>query len=68
MVLCPTCDEPFVPEHANRCPWCGYQFADGYAVDVVDAEVDEPYSRRLAVSLGVAALVLALLLFLVFLH
>jgi hypothetical protein len=29
LVLCSTCDEPFVPEHPARCEWCGYRFADG---------------------------------------
>ena len=30
MVLCPTCDEPFVPQFPSRCEWCGHRFRDGY--------------------------------------
>jgi len=29
MVICPTCDEPFQPEHPKRCEWCGHEFPDG---------------------------------------
>ncbi len=61
-VLCPTCDEAFVAEHANRCAWCGYQHPDGYDVDEAKAGADEASARSVAVLLGVAALVLALVL------
>lgn len=30
LVICPTCDEPFPPEYARRCEWCGRGFADGF--------------------------------------
>jgi hypothetical protein len=26
LVLCPTCDEPFVPRFPARCEWCGHRF------------------------------------------
>jgi len=29
VLLCPTCDEPFVPEFPAMCEWCGFHFADG---------------------------------------
>lgn len=29
-LLCPTCDEPFEPQYARRCPDCGHEFADGF--------------------------------------
>jgi hypothetical protein len=29
MLMCPTCDEPFVPKYLRRCEWCGHEFADG---------------------------------------
>lgn len=32
LVICPTCDEPFRPRLADRCPWCDYKFPDGVPV------------------------------------
>ena len=29
MLMCPTCDEPFVPTYLRQCEWCGHEFADG---------------------------------------
>jgi hypothetical protein len=29
LVLCETCDEPFVPTFLSRCEWCGHRFRDG---------------------------------------
>jgi Putative prokaryotic signal transducing protein len=26
LVLCPTCDEPFMPRFPPRCEWCGHRF------------------------------------------
>lgn len=60
MVLCPTCDEPFVPEHPNRCEWCGHQFPDGYTVDVAGGEPEQLNSRTIGVMLGLAVVLLAL--------
>lgn len=28
-VICPTCDEPFVPRFFRRCTWCNYDFGEG---------------------------------------
>jgi hypothetical protein len=28
-LLCPMCDEPFVPEYLRRCEWCGHDFGHG---------------------------------------
>ena len=67
-VLCPICDEPFVPEHANRCACCGHRFPDGYDVDVVEEDTEEAASRRLAILLGTIALVIAMILGLVVLE
>ncbi|GAB6165443.1 hypothetical protein JCM19992_14430 [Thermostilla marina] len=32
LVICPSCDEPFRPRMANRCPWCNHSFPDGIPV------------------------------------
>ncbi|NUQ60939.1 MAG: hypothetical protein HUU20_00515 [Pirellulales bacterium] len=60
MVICSTCDEPFVPEHPNRCEWCGHRFPDGYVVDVGEGGPEEFNGRVIAAMLGLAVLLLAL--------
>lgn len=58
-VLCPTCDEPFVPEFFRRCEWCEHEYPDGIAVDA-PAEPREPANQRVVmltvvlVGLGIA--------------
>ena len=37
-LLCPTCDEPLIPEYRRRCELCGHEFADGYNGDALDDE------------------------------
>ncbi len=60
MLICPTCDEPFVPEYPRRCEWCGHQFADGYEVEIgAEPEAREQVSRR-AIAVVVGLLVLAI--------
>jgi putative signal transducing protein len=56
-LMCPTCDEPFVPEFPRRCEWCGHEFADGY--DVEDHIEGEPIPvQAMIVILGLVTLVL----------
>ena len=56
-LMCPTCDEPFVPEFPRRCEWCGHEFADGY--DVEDHLEREPIPvQAMIVILGLVTLVL----------
>ncbi len=39
VLMCHTCDDPFVPEFPQRCEWCGHEFAEGYEVEEhVDSE------------------------------
>jgi predicted RNA-binding Zn-ribbon protein involved in translation (DUF1610 family) len=63
MLLCPTCDEPFVPDYPRRCVWCGEQFPSGYEVDPADqAEVyEEGVNVRVVVVLGAIVLLLAVI-------
>ncbi len=63
MVICPTCDEPFVPAHPNRCEWCGHRFPDGYTVDVVEPEHEQLNGRTIAAMLGLGSLLLALAIY-----
>jgi len=52
LALCSTCDEPFEPQYARWCEWCGHDYGRGY-------EYRRPPSERLtpqaiAVALGLA--------------
>jgi hypothetical protein len=40
LVLCPECDEPFTPEYASACEWCGHTFPDGFAPAVLEQRFD----------------------------
>ncbi len=35
MLMCPTCDEPFVPEYPRVCEWCGHEFPDGFEPELL---------------------------------
>lgn len=62
MLLCHTCDEPFEPIFYRTCPWCKYEFDDGYEQleEVVDSEWTQ---RTIGVVVGLTALVLATLIY-----
>lgn len=62
MVLCPTCDEPFVPEYLRHCEWCGHDFGEGIEPD--HDQVSVPISpRAMAVILALVALFVGLLVY-----
>ncbi len=61
MVLCPTCDEPFVPAFARHCEWCGHEFADGTDFTPLPQDDGESLGPR-AVAVIVALVVLGALL------
>ncbi|NLX99379.1 MAG: hypothetical protein GXY83_24850 [Rhodopirellula sp.] len=63
MVICPTCDEPFVPRHPNRCQWCGHRFPDGYTVDVDEDAPEQFNSRVIGAMVGLGALLLAVAIY-----
>ena len=55
--MCPSCDEPFVPEFPRRCEWCGHEFSDGY--DLEDhLEREAIPVQAMIVILGLVILVL----------
>jgi hypothetical protein len=61
LVLCMQCDEPFTPEFAGRCEWCGHEFPDGFAPPVDDSF---DLSPTLLAVVGIAlALVTGLLVY-----
>lgn len=56
VLMCPTCDEPFLPAYPRRCAWCGYDFQEGYEVDVVDQPPEQIGGRVILILLALAAL------------
>ncbi len=42
MVLCPTCDEPFIPQYLRHCEWCDHDFGAG--IEPNHDPVSEPIS------------------------
>jgi hypothetical protein len=63
MLLCPTCDDPFVPQYARRCESCGHEYADGYAPEP-ERNADERISARaIAVTLALVALLVAMVVY-----
>jgi hypothetical protein len=60
MLICPTCDEPFAPQYARLCEWCGHQFPDGYDVESEEA-AEAITGRAIALCLGLVAVVIAVL-------
>jgi len=62
MVLCPTCDEPFVPQFARHCEWCGHEYADGIDFTPPPPDEDQEQLGPRAVAVIVALLALGALL------
>jgi hypothetical protein len=58
MLMCGTCDEPFEPNYARLCEWCGHDYGDGFEMPV---EIREDISPRvIMVAMGMAALLLGI--------
>ncbi len=58
MVICPTCDEPFEPQHPKRCEWCGHEFPDGFEVEPPDEAADhDEFSGRVYAVIGLLLIV-----------
>lgn len=56
MLMCPTCDEPFVPEYLRRCEWCGHEFPDGTEIPLSAASADPINGRVVVVILALLLL------------
>ncbi|HUT90872.1 MAG TPA: hypothetical protein VMY37_15310 [Thermoguttaceae bacterium] len=63
MLVCTTCDEPFVPEYSRRCPACDHEFPDGDDVESDPAARDRMGVRAVAVILGLAVLFIAVFVY-----
>ncbi len=64
MLVCTTCDEPFVPQYLKRCEWCGYTFADGIELELPDDPTEPMNMRIIVVFFTLAMGALALLIWL----
>jgi hypothetical protein len=62
LLLCIECDEPFAPEYAGECEWCGHEFPEGFRPDRA-AETDELSPGLLAVLGAALAVVVGLLIY-----
>lgn len=60
LLMCPTCDEPFVPAFPRLCEWCGHQFDDGYEIETHTPPPVEQISSRAVLVIAGLLLVLAL--------
>lgn len=60
MLMCPTCDEPFTPEYAGVCEWCGHEFPDGYRTEPPETAAEEIGFRVVAALLGLMVLAIGL--------
>jgi hypothetical protein len=65
-LVCPTCDEPFVPQYARRCEACGHEFPDGMDVEPRDTPLDSINTHILAAMVGIVALIVAIGVWFVF--
>jgi len=63
MLVCPECDEPFLPKYARRCPSCDHRFLDGYDVESEHAARDRMGARTIAVILGLVGLLIAVFVY-----
>lgn len=54
MLMCPTCDEPFVPEYPRVCEWCGHEFAAGFDPELL-VKPQRIGSRAILVTAGLLA-------------
>ena len=56
VLRCPSCDEPFVPEFAEMCPWCDHRFEDGFELEMGEGGV-EIHPRRALMALAIILLI-----------
>jgi len=52
-LVCPTCDEPFLPHYLRECEWCNFDFGFGLEKPVRLDESFEPSNWRVGILIGV---------------
>ena len=63
VLMCPTCDEPFIPEFPRDCAMCDHRFDDGFEVELRHAPPEQVGSRVIALLVGMAALLIILVVY-----
>lgn len=64
VLICPTCDEPFVPKYLPRCEWCGHVFEPGAAdLEAGEPEHDESTDLRILAAIGIIVVLAACVAF-----
>ena len=61
-LLCPVCDEPFIPNYLRECEWCNFDFGHGVEKPERFDESIEPANWRVAVLIGVLVSLAGLLI------
>jgi hypothetical protein len=61
LLVCPVCEEAFLPRFYDHCAACGYDYGGGIHVDGPDPEGFSP--RAFWATAGVAGVMLALIVF-----
>jgi hypothetical protein len=57
VLICPSCDEPFVPQYLPRCEWCGHKFdAEPDEAATVAPGLDESSNGRILVVMALIVL------------
>jgi hypothetical protein len=59
LVICPDCDEPFVPRYARLCHQCGHLFADGFDLKGPSEPASEWVTWRIVLAIVVFAVIMA---------
>jgi hypothetical protein len=59
-LLCPTCDEPFVPRFLARCEWCGHRFNESWEPPEAIAPHNDSMDLNVRVLITLAGLIIAI--------
>jgi hypothetical protein len=62
LVICPGCDESFLPGFLVRCEWCGYRFRSGVEHEPEEPEPWEPLNLRVIGTMAVIVVAAAAML------
>ena len=65
VLVCNTCDEPFLPEFARDCAMCGHRFPDGVEIELPKDDQRQFNSRAAVMFVGMGVCALALIAFFV---
>lgn len=62
-LLCPICDEPFVPNYLRECEWCNFDFGYGLEKPIEMDESLEPVNWRVGILIAGLLALAGLLIF-----